>query len=147
MCIQICYKLLNSHYFVQKSLLFNFSLASLFSKLKVGLWDLPFCLCVCMFILPYELLNSVPIFMKLGMYIMTPRPSQRHTSSIPPVSNPNIETSHSNCRSNNLNITWMPQPIVINLGTYIMGRDHLNGIIYHFLPSMTPTLQPLELLR
>jgi hypothetical protein len=56
-------------------------------------------------------------------------------------------SSFLNYCCNNFNISWVPQPIAMELGVYHAIWDHLIGVLHKFLRSVIPTLQPLKLFR
>jgi hypothetical protein len=55
--------------------------------------------------------------MKLGTYIMAPEPTSLAYSQIHPIGNTNTAASQI---VNNLNITSLPEPIIMKCGMYIM---------------------------
>jgi hypothetical protein len=58
-------------------------------------------------------------------------------------SNTNIITSQI-VEANTLNITRMPEPIVMRLGMYIMPPEAISTAYLISLLSVVPTLQPLK---
>jgi hypothetical protein len=116
----------------------DFSLLSLFWKIKLGLWDhLAVCVSVCVSPITFQCLNQ---YLRNLVYIY--HGTWAHLNGVIYKYLPSVIQTLQPLKPlrQNLNITWIPELFVITIFMYMWCRGHINGIHHKSFPLIIATL-------